>query len=84
MRLGTAITTLALSLIAAPAVAQAPSACMKFEEPLAYNACLARQGPKAAATRSGREPRGAPREAGVQRGPHGRMRAVFSIEPRPK
>ncbi|MGA2044608.1 MAG: hypothetical protein ABSG83_14705 [Roseiarcus sp.] len=39
-------------LIAAPAGAQNYPACAKIEDPLAYNACLARQGPPAHATRA--------------------------------
>jgi len=39
-------------LIAAPAGAQNYAACAKIDDPLAYNACLARQGPPAHATRA--------------------------------
>jgi len=39
-------------VMAAPAGAQNYAACAKIDEPLAYNACLARQGPPAHATRA--------------------------------
>ena len=50
---------LATALFAAPVAAQ--DACGKFDDPLAYNACLARQGPTA-------------RAAHVQDAPTGRAR----------
>jgi hypothetical protein len=43
----------------APALAQDNPACAKFQEPLEYNACLAKLGPKAGATLA------APESAGV-------------------
>ena len=43
----------------APAWAQDNPACAKFEEPFAYNACLAKLGPKAGATLAVPEPAGA-------------------------
>jgi hypothetical protein len=39
-------------LVGAPARAQDNPACAKYEEPLAYNACLARLGPHAPGTRA--------------------------------
>jgi hypothetical protein len=36
-------------LVASPAAAEDNPACAKFADPLAYNACLARQGPMARA-----------------------------------
>jgi hypothetical protein len=39
-------------LIGAPARAKDNASCAQFEEPLAYNACLARHGPHAGATRA--------------------------------
>ena len=39
-------------LIGAPARAKDDASCAQFEEPLAYNACLARHGPRAGATRA--------------------------------
>jgi hypothetical protein len=46
-----------LALLASPAFAED---CGKFADPLAYNACLARQGPAARATHVGRAPAVAP------------------------
>jgi len=43
----------------APARAQDNPACAKFQEPLEYNACLAKLGPKAGATLAVPEPPGA-------------------------
>jgi hypothetical protein len=40
---------LLLLLVFSPAAAEDNPACAKFEDPLAYNACLARQGPIARA-----------------------------------
>jgi hypothetical protein len=54
-------------------------ACAKFEEPLAYNACLAKLGPKAYAVAP------APmheRYGAARREKSGRMRAEFSIHRR--
>jgi hypothetical protein len=77
---------LALLGIGAPAQAQDNPACAKFEEPLAYNACLARLGPRAAATRGVPEPDGGTRGARHARGGpeivrtrKGRVRAEFTI-----
>ncbi len=64
-------------LFAAPAAAQPPDPCARFEEPLAYNSCLAAHGPRAGATR----PAAATDEAGghVRRAPHGRQRLEFNV-----
>jgi hypothetical protein len=43
----------------APAWPQDNPACAKFQEPLEYNACLAKLGPKAGATLAAPEPAGA-------------------------
>lgn len=49
---------LVLALLAVPGVAWADaSACTKIEEPLAYNACLAREGPKTGAAPAASAPR---------------------------
>lgn len=55
----------------APAFAQDNPACAKFEEPLAYNACLARLGPHAHAARGV----AAPEEEGGEPAAGGRRRA---------
>lgn len=49
------ILALIAILVAIPAAAEN---CAKFEEPLAYNACLARQGPAARAAHVGPAPAG--------------------------
>ncbi|HYA73649.1 MAG TPA: hypothetical protein VEF36_10895 [Roseiarcus sp.] len=74
-------------LVGAPARAEDNPACAKYEEPLAYNACLARLGPHAPATRAVAAPdddagpgAGRRRAHGrfeVSRGRHRRMRAEF-------
>lgn len=79
------------ALSVAPALAQDNPSCAKFQEPLAYNACLARLGPPAHGTRAIPEPQG---ESEGPRGPagphmrdglamsherHGRMRAEFEV-----
>ena len=82
---------------AAPAPAEDNPACAKFENPLEYNACLARLGPKAGATLAVPEPAGAApaaRAAPATRGVHsmhafaaaprtkGRVRMEFTVTPR--
>jgi hypothetical protein len=66
-------------------------ACAKFENPLEYNACLARQGPRAGATLAVPEPDGAaPPPRGVRsmrafagpRPTRGRVRMEFTIKRR--
>ena len=64
-------------VFAAPAAAQRPDPCARLEEPLAYNACLAEHGPRAAATRAASpnvEASGA-----LRRTPHGRQRLEFNL-----
>jgi hypothetical protein len=76
-------------LLAAAAILLAASAeaedCSRLADPLAYNACLARQGPAARAVRVGAAPAGAARQAGTRRAAapvvsrHGRSEMVFSV-----
>jgi len=69
----------------APARAQDNPACAKFQEPLEYNACLAKLGPKAGATLAVPESAGAApvvRAAAATRGVHS-MHA-FAAPPRTK
>jgi hypothetical protein len=81
---------LALLAGTAPALAQDNPACAKYENPLAYNACLAKLGPKAGATRAESAP-GYDGPAAVRRthglvtitrNRRGRVEAVFSVRPR--
>jgi hypothetical protein len=70
----------AMIILAGPGRA-ASDPCAKFEEPLAYNACLAEQGPHAGTIRgTQRTERG--HAAPATRGPHGRMRMEFTVTPR--
>jgi hypothetical protein len=71
---------LALLSAAAPAAAEN---CSRFADPLAYNSCLASQGPAARAVRVGKAPAGRPasrsaprRQAVVSR--RGRSEMVFT------
>jgi len=79
-----------LALVAwiVPAAAQDNPACAQYENPLAYNACLAKLGPKAGATRAS----SAPEESDDTHAPswakglsswkrhaHGRVEAVFPL-----
>ena len=81
----------------APARAEDNPACAKFENPLEYNACLAKLGPKAGATLAVPESAGpvrAVRAAAPARGVHsmhafaaprrsnGRVRMEFTVTPR--
>jgi hypothetical protein len=81
----------------APARAEDNPACAKFENPLEYNACLAKLGPKAGSTLAVPEPAGpgrAMRAAPPARGVHsmhafaaprrsnGRVRMEFTVTPR--
>ena len=88
------VPTLAIGvLLSAPTLAQDNPACAKFDEPLAYNACLARQGPPAHGTRaipmpegesSGPPAVGGPRVHGglvVGGEKRGRMRLEFNVKP---
>jgi hypothetical protein len=64
-------------VFAAPAAAQRSDPCARLEEPIAYNACLAAHGPRAAATRPAtpnEEAAGA-----VRRAPRGRQRLEFNL-----
>jgi hypothetical protein len=76
---------LVLALCGAPARADDNAACAKFESPLAYNACLAKLGPPASATRGIPEAVGGHRSAApvfaAQR-TKGRVRMEFTITPR--
>lgn len=73
-----AVFALAAFVCATPAAAatQRPDPCARFEEPLAYNACLAEHGPRAPATRPATESEegGGP----ARRAPHGRQRLEFN------
>ena len=64
-------------VFAAPAAAQRPDPCARLEEPIAYNACLAEHGPRAAATRpaSPNEEASGP----VRRTRRGRQQLEFSV-----
>jgi hypothetical protein len=87
-------SAVALVSSGAPAWPQDNPACAKFEEPLAYNACLAKLGPRAGATLAAPESDGAAaatHAAPAARGVHsmhafaapprtkGRVRMEFSI-----
>ena len=75
-----------LLVLGAQAQAEDNPACAKFEDPLAYNACLAKLGPQAHGARAAPEPVG---EAGgahrvhgggvITRGKNGRVHMEFSI-----
>jgi hypothetical protein len=74
-----------------PAEAEDNPACARFENPLEYNACLAKQGPRAGATLAVPEPGGAapaPRSVrpipnfGRARRTRGRMRMEFTVRRR--
>jgi hypothetical protein len=69
--------TLVCAALAAPAAAQTPDPCARFEAPLAYNACLAAHGPKAGATRPAAH--GGDAGGPVRRTPLGRQRVEFSV-----
>ena len=67
-------------LLAGPARGEG-GACAKYEDPLAYNACLAQQGPQAHGAKATRNIGGRGASSAV-RGPHGRERMEFTIAPR--
>jgi hypothetical protein len=88
------ILTGGVLLAAAPAGAEDNAACAKIENPLAYNACLAKQGPEWHGTRGIATPpdADAPKGAGGWAGPgrvgsslhfahgrHGRMVVEFTV-----
>ena len=64
------------ALVAASAVALAKDQCAAIEEPLAYNACLARHGPPAFVTRPGADP---DEGFSAPRARHGRERLEFGV-----
>ena len=72
------LAALAALALAGPAKADP---CAKYEDPLAYNACLAKQGPQAHGAKPTRDA-GGPRATPAKRGPHGRERMEFTITPR--
>jgi len=92
MRMILFASALVLVSSAASVHAEDNPACAKFENPLEYNACLARQGPRAGATLAVPEPTGgrAPAARGVRsmrafagaRRTRGRVRMEFTIKPR--
>jgi hypothetical protein len=67
-----ALLALLVLTFVAPAAAEKPDPCARFEEPLAYNACLAAHGPRA----FGARPEGSGEEGGPPRRhvPHERQR----------
>lgn len=79
---------------ALPARAQDNPACARYEDALAYNACLAKLGPQAHASRAASEGLSGLQTTrvhgrvhsvfAVARQPNGRMRAVFDVGPAPK
>jgi len=78
------------ALFVAPALAEDNPACAKYQEPLAYNACLARLGPPAHGARAMASPPGdaavipgEPRVRGlvVTHGKRGRVRMEFDVIP---
>ncbi len=69
-----ALLLVSAAFLPALARAQDDPACARFEEPLAYNACLASHGPKA---NIGAAPGGAPRQTDPEgEGPQGGVREV--------
>ncbi|MGO4870990.1 MAG: hypothetical protein ACLPGW_10325 [Roseiarcus sp.] len=64
-------------MLGAPARAQDNPACSQYREPLAYNACLAKLGPRALESRAA-PPTSAPRGE-ISRGRRGRMRLEFDV-----
>jgi hypothetical protein len=76
MRSALLIAAVVAPLIGAPAAALAKDQCAAIEEPLAYNACLARRGPPAFVARPAPDPDegfNAPRPR------HGRERLEFGV-----
>jgi hypothetical protein len=78
MRSALLIPAVVASLIGAPAAALAKDQCAAIEEPLAYNACLARHGPPAFATRPAQDP---DEGFNAPRSRHGRARLEFEVGP---
>lgn len=75
----TLIAASAALILASPAAGQGDP-CAKYEDPLAYNACLARQGPQAHGAKPTRDAGGRGAIA-AKRGPHGRERMEFTVTP---
>jgi hypothetical protein len=80
------LAILAVLVHGVPAFAADNPACAKYQEPLAYNACLARQGPAAhiarelpAARAQMGEARGFHGRADFRRARGGRSHAIFSV-----
>ena len=76
MRRALLIPVVVAPLVGAPAEALAKDPCAAFEEPLAYNACLARHGPPAFAARPAQDP---DEGFGAPRARHGRGRLDFEV-----
>jgi hypothetical protein len=74
-----AIVLFALLALGGAASAADNPACAKFEEPLAYNACLAKLGPKAYPAAVAPAPATAHERHAARYDRRGRVRAVFSI-----
>ena len=69
-----------LALFAAVAPAAAEDACAQLNEPLAYNACLARQGPASRAVHVGKAPAAHRVHGHIVVAPRrGRASMVFSV-----
>jgi hypothetical protein len=84
------MAAIGVALILAPGVAHAQEnpACAKYKNDYEYNACLAKQGPKAGVSHPGVAPaHDAPAATGhggplVTRDKRGRVEAVFEIAPK--
>ena len=70
--------------LGAQARAQDKGACAKIEEPLAYNACLARFGPPAYVNRGVAVPDGDPGAPVAEPHGHGRGRMEFNLGGKPR
>jgi hypothetical protein len=83
-----ALVGVAWLALAGAAVAEDSPACAKFTNDFEFNACLAKQGPKAGVTHATGAPAfDAPAGRGsagplVTRTKHGRMQAIFDIAPK--
>lgn len=80
-----ALGAIGAALASAPAWAQDNPACAQFQEPLAYNACLAKHGgmTRAAGAATGRNKSAGGSARTVTRGRvHGRVEMEFAIEPK--
>jgi len=74
-----ALVVLVLLGSSGAARAQDNPACAKFEEPLAYNSCLAKLGPKAWPSHAAPSGRGRGPASAGQRGRDGRAHMEFDI-----